>query len=54
LSEWKGCRVSKTKFTNGPIHKTLRSWNSIPVELLPKNVDWRDMDGRNYLSWTKN
>jgi cathepsin X len=54
LKEWKGCRVPKAQFSNGEVHKTERSWNSVPVDLLPKNVDWRDMDGRNYLSWTKN
>lgn len=34
--------------------QTPRSWDSIPVDLLPKKVDWRDMDGRNYMSWNKN
>lgn len=26
----------------------------LPVDVLPKSVDWRDMDGRNYMSWNKN
>lgn len=34
--------------------KTKRSWEFLPVDVLPKNVDWRDMDGRNYMSWNKN
>lgn len=54
LSESSGCRVPKAKFTNGPVEKTVRSWNSLPVDLLPANVDWRDVNGRNYMSWSKN
>lgn len=54
LQEYKGCRVPKAKFVNGPVQKTERSWNQYPVDVLPANVDWRSMDGRNYMSWNKN
>jgi len=46
--------VRNATFTNGPVSNTPRSWDIYPVDVLPKQVDWRDMDGRNYLSWTKN
>jgi len=48
------CRVKKATFTNGSHETTARSWDIIPVNLLPKQVDWRDMNGRNYMSWNKN
>lgn len=51
LKEMSGCRVPKATFTNGP--KT-SSHQFLPVDLLPKEVDWRDMDGKNYMSWNKN
>lgn len=47
----KACRTSKAQFTNG--EKT-SSHNFLPVNVLPDSVDWRHLDGRNYLSWTKN
>lgn len=46
----KACRVSEAKFTKEV--KTTHSFD--PVDVLPKNVDWRQLDGRNWLSWTKN
>ena len=55
LQEYKGCRVPKANFTNGPMLKTGNSSHTfLPVDVLPKSVDWRDMDGRNYMSWNKN
>lgn len=54
LSEPKGCRVPKSKFSNGIVKKTPYAWSILPVDKLPKNVDWRNMDGRNYMSWNKN
>lgn len=54
LSESKGCRVSKARFSNGPVKTTPHSWDVLPVDVLPTNVDWRDMNGRNYMSWNKN
>jgi cathepsin X len=54
LSEPKGCRVKKAQFSNGPVKTSPHSWDVLPVSVLPKNVDWRDMNGRNYMSWNKN
>ena len=31
-----------------------RSWEIYKTDDLPTTVDWRDMDGVNYLSWSKN
>jgi len=36
------------------MESTPRSWEFTPVDVLPTNVDWRFIDGRNWLSWTKN
>lgn len=48
------CRVPKSKWSTEPIKKTARSWETTPVDHLPESVDWRNLDGRNWLSWTKN
>jgi len=36
LKEKDGCRVAEAFFTNGPIEKSSRSWETLPVDLLPK------------------
>jgi len=55
LTENSGCRVPKATFTNGPHKTTPYSWErDWPADMLPESVDWRNMDGRNYMSWTKN
>jgi cathepsin X len=43
--------IEKTFFEKGEV-LTTHEW--IPVDVLPESVDWRHMDGRNYLSWSKN
>jgi len=45
-------RVPKATFTNGEKNKSGASWDAVGD--LPKIVDWRNMDGRNYLGWSKN
>ena len=30
------------------------SWEEISLKNLPKEVDWRNMNGTNYLSWNQN
>ena len=49
-----GCRVKKSEFTNGPINNTVKSWEKLELNSVPNEVDWRNMNGRNYMSWTKN
>jgi cathepsin X len=50
-----GCRVPEAHFEDeGEVHTTARSWELMAPEDLPKVVDWRNMDGVNYLSWNKN
>merc|ERR1711957_217942 len=45
------CRVERAEFTNG---EKIVSHTFTPVADLPESVDWRNVDGRNYLSWSKN
>merc|ERR1712176_396702 len=49
-----GCRVEKASFPEGEVHTQPRSWEIYSNEDLPAVVDWRNMDGKNYLSWNKN
>ena len=49
-----GCRVAEAWFEEGEVHTQPRSWELLKGEDLPKTVDWRNMDGVNYLSWNKN
>jgi len=46
-----GCRVENAVFEN-PLKTTPYAWEL--NDDLPANVDWRNMDGVNYLSWNKN
>ncbi len=47
-------RTDKVTFKNGEKGNTPRSWDVVKAKDLPKVVDWRNMDGRNYMSWNKN
>lgn len=49
-----GCRVEKTFFENGEKPLEVHAWEEISENDLPENVDWRNKDGVNYLSWNKN
>lgn len=49
-----GCRVEKATFESGEVHTVKRSWELMAPEDTPASVDWRNMDGVNYLSWNKN
>jgi len=50
-----GCRrVQKAAFKNGERRPEQMAWDLVDQASLPKNVDWRDMNGTNYLSWNKN
>ena len=54
LSEQSGCRVEKATFKTGPKGNSKRSWELLPENLLPEQMDWRNVNGKNYLSWSKN
>jgi cathepsin X len=49
-----GCRVEKAEFVGGPKKTVPHAWDIYAQEDLPVNVDWRNMNGTNYLSWSKN
>ena len=51
LPRWNGCYLKKSfsEKINGP-----RGWEIYRQEDLPEQLDWRNKDGRNYLSWNKN
>ena len=49
-----GCRVENATFEGGEVKTRPNSWEIYSADDLPANVDWRDMNGKNYLSWTKN
>jgi cathepsin X len=49
-----GCRVERAFFEGGEKPLPVHSWEEIDVSTLPDNWDWRDMNGTNYLSWSKN
>ena len=49
-----GCRVEKATFSEGEVKFSAHAWDLYGAEALPDVVDWRNMDGVNYLSWNKN
>ena len=49
-----GCRVEKAFFEGGEKKHSPHAWDLIAQDDLPAVVDWRNMDGKNYLSWNKN
>ena len=52
--EFQACRTKNTTFEKGEKIITPRSHDILRAEDLPKNLDWRNMNGTNYLSWNKN
>ena len=38
----------------GEVKTRKTSWEEIDPKKLPKNWDWRYMNGTNYLGWSKN
>ena len=49
-----GCRVEKAEFEFGEVKTTPYAWEIYSADDLPEVVDWRNMNGINYLSWNKN
>jgi len=50
-----GCRVPVAHFEGHPEVKiTPYAWDLLGADQVPETVDWRDMNGVNYLSWNKN
>jgi len=47
-------RVPKVQFANGEKRTQPRAWEVVDQKDLPASVDWRNVDGTNYLSWNKN
>jgi cathepsin X len=45
-------RFAKANFTNGELKTIPHAWDVLKE--YPPIVDWRNMNGRNYLSWNKN
>jgi cathepsin X len=49
-----GCRVAKASFKNSERRPEVHSWEALDAAQVPTAWDWRDVNGRNYLSWNKN
>lgn len=47
-------RVPKIEFEGGERRPKVMSWEEIDVNALPKTWDWRNISGKNYVSWNKN
>mmetsp|Transcript_35647 Transcript_35647/g.26017 ORF Transcript_35647/g.26017 Transcript_35647/m.26017 type:complete len:334 (-) Transcript_35647:657-1658(-) len=54
LNAQDGCRVEEAYFEEGEIKSSPHAWDLVNQEDLPAVVDWRDMNGKNYVSWNKN
>ena len=48
------CKVEKTSFKYGEKPLPVQSWEMLKEEDLPESIDWRNVNGTNYLSWIKN
>lgn len=53
-AEKKPCRVAKATFPRGEKRPLVHSWEELNVNDMPKNWDWGNVNGKNYLSWNKN
>lgn len=50
--EYKGCRFRAFSSATDQVKTTPYAWEIL--EDVPESVDWRNMNGTNYLSWNKN
>jgi cathepsin X len=49
-----GCFAGKTEFPEGEKPPAIHSWEMVDQDSIPRNWDWRAVNGTNYLSWNKN
>ena len=49
-----GCRVAEAHFDGPEVKFSPHAWDVIAKDDLPDVADWRNMNGKNYLSWNKN
>ena len=47
-------RVTKAAFKSGQKKTETMPWEEIDTDALPANWDWRDVNGTNFLGWSKN
>ena len=48
------CSAGKTSFKYGEKPLPVPSWEMLKEEDIPDSIDWRNVNGTNYLSWIKN
>ena len=48
------CRVEKATFPKGEKRPAVHAWEELAESDVPKAWDWGNVNGTNYLSWTKN
>jgi cathepsin X len=48
------CRVAVATFDGPEIKHSPHAWEIHAPKDIPANVDWRNMNGKNYMSWSKN
>lgn len=54
LTNGKRCRAEKVVFEGGEKRPMVHSWEELSADQVPDAWDWRNVNGKNYLSWTKN
>lgn len=54
-SKMAGCDIGVPReFIMGEVKHTPHSWEVLQKHELPEGIDWRNKDGKNWLSWNKN
>jgi len=50
-----GCaRVPKAAFEDGEVKTRPMSWDMVDATTLPADWDWRNVNGTNFVGWSKN